>query len=171
MNSGRPLEIFAGLLHVCVLRWTQQNKLRAPHAVASPPKTIRSKTNFGLRDASTLTRRTTCATTLFPPVPGVSVWDYAMIGCFFGKKIKQLQSINHRELIKFEDSYKLCHDYFPSPAVDEAFLRQRHFIVRAHFFLFLFFWRMFWRHAPSPGLSEMARKTPRSSTPLLVSRF
>ena len=24
------------------------------------------------------------------PVPGISVWDYAMIGCFFGKKIKQL---------------------------------------------------------------------------------
>ena len=62
-----------------------------------------------------------------------------MIGCFFGKKMKQLQSINHRELIKFEDSYKLCHDYFPSPAVDEAFLRQRHFIVRAHFFFFFYF--------------------------------
>ena len=69
----------------------------------------------------------------------LSVWDYAMIGCFFDKKMKQLQSINHRELIKFEDSYKLCHDYFPSPAVDEAFLRQRHFIVRAHFFSFSIF--------------------------------
>ena len=111
----------------------------------------------------------------YPRPRHLSAWDYAMIGCFFGKKMKQLQSINHRELIKFEDSYKLCHDYFPSPAVDEAFLRQRHFIVRAHFFLFLFFWRMFWRHrhAPSPGLSglsEMAQKTPRFSTPLLGSR-
>ena len=75
----------------------------------------------------------------YPRPRHLSVWDYAMIGCFFGKKMKQLQSINHRELIKFEDSYKLCHDYFPSPAVDEAFLRQRHFIVRAHFFIFLFF--------------------------------
>ena len=112
----------------------------------------------------------TCATTLSPSPASLRLQDYAMIGCFFDKKMKQLQSINHRELIKFEDSYKLCHDYFPSPAVDEAFLRQRHFIVRAHFFIFLFFWRMFWRHAPSPGLSEMARKTPRFSTPLLGSR-
>ena len=51
------------------------------------------------------------------PVPGISVWDYAMIGCFFGKKIKQLQSINHRELIEFQDSYKSRHGYFPSPAL------------------------------------------------------
>ena len=35
-------------------------------------------------------------------------------------------------------------------------------------FFFLFFG--FWRHASSPGLSEMARKTPRFSTPLLGSR-
>ena len=99
----------------------------------------------------------------YPRPRHLSAWDYAMIGCFFGKKMKQLQSINHRELIKFEDSYKLCHGYFPSPAVDEAFLRQRHFIVRAHFFIF-YFWRMFWRRAPSPGLSEMARKA--KNTPL-----
>ena len=39
--------------------------------------------------------------------PVISVWDYAMIGCFFGKKVKKLQSINHRELIEFQDSYTI----------------------------------------------------------------
>ena len=112
----------------------------------------------------------------YPRPRHLSVWDYAMIGCFFGRKMKQLQSINHRELIKFEDSYKLCHDYFPSPAVDEAFLRQRHFIVRAHFFLFLFFWRMCFGApcAQSWPLRNGAKNTPLfhpASTPLLVSSF
>ena len=110
----------------------------------------------------------------YPRPRHLSVWDYAMIGCFFGKKMKQLQSINHRELIKFEDSYKLCHDYFPSPAVDEAFLRQRHFIVRAHFFSFsIFLAHVFWRAMrpvlASPKWREKHPALP--STPLLISRF
>ena len=49
--------------------------------------------------------------------PVISVWDYAMIGCFFGKKVKKLQSINHRELIEFQDSYKTRHGHFPNPAL------------------------------------------------------
>ena len=40
-----------------------------------------------------------------------------MIGCFFGKKVKKLQSINHRELIEFQDSYKTRHGHFPNPAL------------------------------------------------------
>ena len=85
-----------------------------------------------------------------------------MIGCFFGKKMKQLQSINHRELIKFEDSYKLCHDYFPSPAVDEAFLRQRHFIVRAHFFYF----SIFLAHVLAPCAQSWPLRNGAKNTPL-----
>ena len=106
----------------------------------------------------------------YPRPRHLSVWDYAMIGCFFGKKMKQLQSINHRELIKFEDSYKLCHDYFPSPAVDEAFLKQRHFIVRAHFFIFLFFFGACFG-AMRPVLASPASPKWREKHPALPPRF
>ena len=98
----------------------------------------------------------------YPRPRHLSVWDYAMIGCFFGRKMKQLQSINHRELIKFEDSYKLCHDYFPSPAVDEAFLRQRHFIVRAHFFSF----SIFLAHVLAPCAQSWPLRNGAKNTPL-----